>query len=475
MRPFLDELERIGRRSVVARSMDGENGILLHGEPGNGKTTFAHALADRLGLPILEASIGQVKSMWVNETGILVAELFEAARAQAPCLLFLDEASSLLQRRDSGPAQHAEDDKATTAFLQELERTRGEGVLVVAAANDVASLDPAAVRPGRFDHPLLVPPPDDEARGGLIRDVLGAQQLSIADEQLAQVSPFWDGFSVSMVREVAKKAARRAKDLGQRAVDAAALEAALREHQGGESELRKDVPALDTLIQTPEVDRSLRDLRALLAGYRAAILHGIRLERGAVFCGPPGTGKTLGAQALASALGWNFVLTTGTALLDRGAVKALFAKASRLRPCIVLVDEADPAMEAGSLGHAGAVVRELQQYLHGATAVAPGAYVIACTNHPDRLDPALTRPGRLERRVEFPATDTDTARRFVSWWVKKRRVELHYLPELESLTGRTFAELERLLDAAYLRAVGGDTTSRPKLVTIHQHHFELDG
>lgn len=475
MRAFLAELDRTGRRIVGAGATDGENGILLHGEPGNGKTHFAHALADRLGIPILEANLGQVKSMWINETAIQVTELFAAARAQAPCLLFLDEASSLLQRRDALSGQHAEDSKATDAFLQELGRIRGSGVVIVAAANDVESLDPAAIRPGRFDQRLLVPAPDAEARDGLIRSVLEHQGLSIAADELAQVSPFWEGFSVSMVREVTRKAARRTQEAGRRTVDAAGLEAALREQQGGESELRAGVPALDTLVQTPEVGRALRDLQVTLTAYRTAVLHGVALERGAVFCGPPGTGKTLGAQALASALGWNFVQTTGAALLGPGAVKALFARASRLRPCIVLVDEADTAMDQGATGHAAAVVRELRQVLDGASAAAHGAFVIACTNHPERLDPALIRPGRLERRVEFRAADVETTRRFIAWWVRERRVELHFLPELDSLAGRTFAELEGLLNRAYLRAANRHPASRPDFLAIQRSDFELAG
>jgi transitional endoplasmic reticulum ATPase len=204
MSPLLAELEELARRNAQSNGPQARNGILLHGEPGNGKTMYAHVVADLLGLPIIEAGLGTIKSQWINQTAIQISKLFADARRQAPCVLFLDEATSLLESRSGLMTGHEEDKKATDAFLQELDRIRGHGVVVIAACNHVDRLDPAAVRPGRFDDRKLIPNPDAAARAGIIEQAARSAKLDVSSSEVAAVNPWWEGFSVALVRELAR-------------------------------------------------------------------------------------------------------------------------------------------------------------------------------------------------------------------------------------------------------------------------------
>jgi transitional endoplasmic reticulum ATPase len=385
------------------------NGILLHGEPGNGKTMYAHVVADLLGLPIIEVGLGTIKSRWINQTAIQISKLFADAHRQAPCVLLLDEATSLLESRAGSMTGHEEDKKATDAFLQELDRIRGHGVVVIAACNHVDRLDPAAVRPGRFDDRKLIPNPDAAARAGIIEQAARLAKLDVSSSEVAAVNPWWEGFSVALVRELARKGVALARAEGARALTADALERALKIQQGGESELRAQVPSLAELVQTPAVGQELNELARMLE-HAKTLLRGGKVERGAVFAGPPGTGKTLSAQALAKSVGWNFVATSGPNLLTHGRIEEVFAKASRLRPCVVLIDEAEAAI--GQRGHGGmadAVTAKMLTMLDGADNKAIGLFFVVCTNHPEALDSAVVRPGRIGRTITFEHADAHGA------------------------------------------------------------------
>lgn len=454
MDALLAELSELARRNVRATGAETHNGILLYGDPGNGKTMYAHVVADLLRLPIIEAGLGTIKSQWINQSAIQITKLFADARHQAPCVLFLDEATSLLENRAGSTSMHEEDKKATDAFLQELDRVRGHGVVVIAACNHIDRLDPAAVRPGRFDDRKLIPNPDAAARAGLIEQAAQCARLQIDEREIAAVNAWWEGFSVALVRELARKAVELTRAQGQRVLTATALEHALKAQQGGESELRGQVPTLAELVQTPAVGQELHDLAQMLEHARTLLMHGGKVERGAVFAGPPGTGKTLSAQALAKTIGWNFVGTSGPDLLVHGRIDEVFAKASRLRPCVVLIDEAEAAIgHRGSGGMGDAVTAKMLTMLDGADNKAIGLFFVVCTNHPELLDSAVVRPGRLGRAITFEHADAQTAQALALAWAARKGAAIAVSGLGERLHGLSFAEITERLERAFSRAL----------------------
>lgn len=183
-------------------------GILLEGEPGNGKTLFAKALAGEAKINFIPAKATDFESMFMAIGPMKVKLLFKKARRRAPCIVFIDEFDGIgTVRNYSGSAIETENTRIVTALLNELDGfEKTEGVLVIAATNSIKALDPALIRPGRFDAKLTVPYPDAVARGKLVemycRGKTPAVECSV--EKLVKM---FEGFSCAKIESVLNRAA----------------------------------------------------------------------------------------------------------------------------------------------------------------------------------------------------------------------------------------------------------------------------
>lgn len=190
-------------------------GILLEGEPGNGKTLFAKALAGEASVNFIPAKATDFESMFMAIGPLKVKLLFAKARRRAPCIVFIDEFDGIGTRRNySGSAIETENTRIVTALLNELDGFEPtKGVLVVAATNSVQALDPALIRPGRFDARFKVPYPDMSARVSLVQKYTQAKKraASCSDQKLAQL---FEGFSCAKIESVLNKAALLASQAG---------------------------------------------------------------------------------------------------------------------------------------------------------------------------------------------------------------------------------------------------------------------
>lgn len=190
-------------------------GILLEGEPGNGKTLFAKALAGEASVNFIPAKATDFESMFMAIGPLKVKLLFAKARRRAPCIVFIDEFDGIGTRRNySGSAIETENTRIVTALLNELDGFEPtKGVLVVAATNSVQALDPALIRPGRFDARFKVPYPDMSARVSLVQKYTQAKNraASCSDQKLAQL---FEGFSCAKIESVLNKAALLASQAG---------------------------------------------------------------------------------------------------------------------------------------------------------------------------------------------------------------------------------------------------------------------
>ncbi len=211
----------------AARGVRLPKGLLLEGEPGNGKTMFAKALAGEASVNFIPAKATDFESMFMAIGPLKVKLLFAKARAKAPCIVFIDEFDGIGTRRNySGSAIETENTRIVTALLNELDGFEPtKGVLVVAATNSVQALDPALIRPGRFDARFKVPYPDFEARAALVQKYSASKKRAeeCSDQKL---SAFFDGYSCAKIESVLNEASLLSAQDGRKEFSMADIKAA---------------------------------------------------------------------------------------------------------------------------------------------------------------------------------------------------------------------------------------------------------
>ena len=195
-------------REYAAKGIRMPKGVLLEGEPGNGKTLFAKALAGEAKVNFIPAKATDFESMFMAIGPMKVKLLFRKARRQAPCIVFIDEFDGIgTVRNYTGSALETENTRIVTALLNELDGFEAtNGVLVLAATNSIQALDPALIRPGRFDARFCVPYPDYAARVELVKMYTRGKAVDAActPETLAKMT---DGYSCAKIESVLNRAA----------------------------------------------------------------------------------------------------------------------------------------------------------------------------------------------------------------------------------------------------------------------------
>jgi transitional endoplasmic reticulum ATPase len=182
-------------------------GILMYGPPGCGKTHLARATAGEVEASFISVGIHEVLDMWIGQSERNLAQLFEQAREQAPCVLFFDEVDALASRRSDFRTSAGR--PLINQFLSEMDGIDGgnEGLLVLAATNAPWHLDPAFRRPGRFDRVLFVPPPDAPARAAILEILTRGKPAERLDHD--KVARKTEGFSGADLKAVVDLAIER--------------------------------------------------------------------------------------------------------------------------------------------------------------------------------------------------------------------------------------------------------------------------
>ncbi len=181
-------------------------GILLYGPPGCGKTLLAKAVATESGANFIAVKGPEILSKWVGESERAIREIFAKARQAAPCVIFFDEIDSIVPRRgfrfDSGVT-----DRIVNQLLTELDGiAKLEGVVVIGATNRPDILDPALLRPGRFDRIIYVPPPDRKARLEIFK--VHTRKMPLADDvDLEKLADMTEGYTGADIAAVCREAA----------------------------------------------------------------------------------------------------------------------------------------------------------------------------------------------------------------------------------------------------------------------------
>jgi len=192
-------------------------GVLLVGSPGTGKTLLARAIAGEAGVPFFSISGSDFVEMFVGVGASRVRDLFVQGKKNAPCIIFIDEIDAVGRHRGAGlGGGHDEREQTLNQLLVEMDGFESnEGVILIAATNRPDVLDPALLRPGRFDRRVIVPRPDVKGREGIIR--VHTRRVPLADDVdvslLARSTPGFSGADLeNLVNEAALLAARANKD-----------------------------------------------------------------------------------------------------------------------------------------------------------------------------------------------------------------------------------------------------------------------
>ena len=392
------------------------NGILLHGPPGVGKTFIARATAGEFGLNFVRVTTGDLISKWFGESAKNVAAVFRFAVSNVPCVLFFDEFDSVALRRDDEPDNESR--RVVNQLLSSLEEYRSiRELIVIAATNRLERLDPAVVRPGRFDKHVRVDLPDRDARQAILAAQLRNRPVA-HDLDLSELVDRTQGFTAAALAAVVEAAAlaafRESTTTGMDTpITTAALLGALMA-RGGADRPTATAHSWDDLVLPTRTKDELQEIQRLIEDPELARRFGIDPPSGLLLAGPPGTGKTTIARVLAAQARCSFYSASAADLTSKWVgeseqrVQALFARARDNAPSIIFLDELD-AIARKRLAGQDISDRQLTQLLAEIDGLGshPGVFVIGATNRPDILDQAITRGGRLSRTIWIPPPDLD--------------------------------------------------------------------
>merc|ERR1712146_349652 len=190
--------------------MQPSKGVLFYGPPGCGKTLMAKAIANECGANFISIKGPELLTMWFGESEANVRELFDKARAAAPCILFFDEMDSIAKARGSGAGGSEAGDRVINQILTEIDGVGArKSVFVIGATNRPDILDNAVTRPGRLDQLIYIPLPDYESRVSIFKANLRKSPIA-PDVNVEAMAEKLQGFSGADITEICQRAAKNA-------------------------------------------------------------------------------------------------------------------------------------------------------------------------------------------------------------------------------------------------------------------------
>jgi transitional endoplasmic reticulum ATPase len=416
--------------------VEAPKGVLLHGPPGTGKTLLARALASETNSHFQTLSGPEIMSKYYGESEERLREIFKEAEEEAPSIIFIDEIDSIAPKREEVTGEVERRIVAQLLAVMDGLESRGK-VVVIGATNRPDALDQALRRPGRFDREIEIGVPNREARLEVLQ--IHARGMPLAEdvnlEKLADITHGFVGADIAaLAREAGMRALRRIVpelDLDVESIPAEILNKIEVVNEDFVDALRELEPSAmrEVLVESPNVHwediGGLEDVKQELKesvewplAYAKLFSHMAAIPpKGIMLYGPPGTGKTLMAKAVATESQANFISIKGPEFLSKWvgeserAVRDIFRKARQAAPTVLFFDEMDsiaPARGSGS-GDSHVTERMISQILSEMDGLESlhNVVVIAATNRPDIIDPALLRPGRFDRMVEIGMPDQE--------------------------------------------------------------------
>lgn len=465
--------------------VEAPKGVLLHGPPGTGKTMLAKAVAGETSSNFISIGGPEIVSKFYGESEGKLREIFKEAEENAPSIIFIDEIDSIAPKREEVTGEEERRIVAQLLSLMDGLNSRGK-VVVIGATNRPNSIDEALRRPGRFDREIEIGIPDRDGRHEIL--MIHTRGMPLADDVdldwLADKTHGYSGADLSaLTKEAAMAALRRVLpdvDLEAEEIPREVLNKISVTKDDFKSALRDMQPSTmrEVLIEKPNVKwedigaleepkQELKEAVEWPLKYGKVFEHmSARPPKGILLYGPPGTGKTMLAKAVATESEANFIAVKGPEFLNKWvgesekAVRETFRKARQAAPCVIFMDEIDsiaPERGKGNGGDDGVTERVISQMLTEMDGLESlnNVVVIAATNRPDIMDPALLRPGRFDKSIFIGPPDKDSRRSIFG--IHTRGKPLADDVDLEKLAdeteGCTGADISAICNEAVMNAV----------------------
>ncbi|MCK4633227.1 CDC48 family AAA ATPase [Candidatus Bathyarchaeota archaeon] len=459
-------------------------GVFLHGPPGCGKTLLARAVANESEANFFSINGPEIMSKFYGESEARLREIFQQAQQNSPSIIFIDELDAIAPKREEVTGEVER--RVVAQLLALMDGLSGRGnVIVIGATNRPGALDPAIRRPGRFDREIEIGVPDKQARYEILQIHTRGMPLA-EDVDLKKLTAITHGYTgadlAALARETAMKSLRRYLpeiNLEEENIPPAVLEkmdvrmedflnaykevtpTAMREvyietpsvkwdEIGGLEEIKQElIEAVEWPLKNPEVFSRL----------------GIKPPKGILLYGPPGCGKTLLARAVATESEANFITIKGPEVFSKWvgesekAIREVFRKARTASPSVVFFDEFDALVRRRGMGFgdSGVTERVISQLLTEMDGILTleDVVIIAATNRPDIIDPAVLRPGRFDRLIYVPEPDEKARLEIFKLYTKDMPLETDVsLDVLTKMTkGYSGADIQALCREAALNAL----------------------
>ncbi|HXX87264.1 MAG TPA: CDC48 family AAA ATPase [Candidatus Acidoferrum sp.] len=464
--------------------IDPPKGVLLHGPPGCGKTLLARAVANESEANFFSINGPEIMSKFYGESEARLREIFQQAQQNAPSIIFIDELDAIAPKREEVTGEVER--RVVAQLLALMDGLSGRGnVIVIGATNRPGALDPALRRPGRFDREIEIGVPDKQGRYEILQIHTRGMPLA-TDVDLKKLSDMTHGYTgadlSALGRETAMKALRRYLpqiNLEEERIPPAVLEkmevtmddfsnaykevtpTAMREVYievptvhwddiGGLDEAKQELKeAVEWPLKSPEIFKRL----------------GIKPPKGILIYGPPGCGKTLLARGVATESEANFITIKGPEVFSKWvgesekAIREVFRKARMAAPAVIFFDEIDSLSPRRGAGFADSgvterVISQLLTEMDGLITLED-IVVIAATNRPDIVDPAVLRPGRFDRLIYVPEPDEKSRQQIFKIYTKEMPMAKDVnLAQLATLTKNySGADIEALCRESALHAL----------------------
>ena len=462
--------------------IEAPKGVLLHGPPGTGKTLLAKAVANETESNFISLSGPEIMSKFYGESEKKLREIFRDAEKNAPSIIFIDEIDSIAPKREEVTGEVERRVVAQLLALMDGLESRGQ-VVVIGATNRPNAIDPALRRGGRFDREIEIGIPNREARLEII--TVHCRGMPLADDvNLEDISKITHGFVGADLQALAKEAAMNALrrilpelDLEQESIPAEMLEKIKIVQADFSKALTEVQPSAlrEVFVEVPNITwNDIGGLKAIKDQLQEIIEWPLKFGRlyrrlsinqpkGVLLFGPPGSGKTLIAKAVANESQANFISVKGPEFLSKWvgesekAVREVFRKARQAAPCIIFFDEIETITptRGGVESHVTErVISQLLTELDGLEELHE-VMIIAATNRPDIIDPALLRPGRFDKILEIPLPDEADRVEIFNIHMKNRPIgaDVNVLELAKTTEGFSGADIQAIVTEASIISI----------------------
>ena len=417
-------------------------GLLLCGPPGCGKTTLAYAIGGQFEIPFYKITGPDIISSLSGESEQIIRNLFNTVTQSAPSILFIDEIETIIGRREQA---NKEMERRIVAQIMtciddinEKQFEINAPVFIIGATSKPEFIDSSMRRSGRFDVEIHIGFPSGEMREEMLKCITKKNKISpkINFFEIAKKTPGYLAADIqALCRAAGHNAINRLIKNENNIIEENNLENTKNENIKNLFIEQEDFDLALTQIQPtskregfstiPNVSwenvGGLKDLREELyydivlpiINPQKLKLVGISKAAGVLLYGPPGCGKTLLAKAVANEAKANFISIKGPELLNKyvgeseRAIRSLFIRAKNSSPCIIFFDELDALVPKRSNENNNSSERVVNQLLTEMDGLEDRKqiFIIAATNRPDIIDPAMLRPGRLDKLLYVPLPD----------------------------------------------------------------------